>query len=137
MVRSTSRVCEFERVFQLSDTKTLARTRFTRFRMCAMTLLLNGSAGHHHHDDEPHEDYGGLHRDLLATGSQMSRRSALRMAAKVGMGASVLQLLGCSSSSDITGSENNVPGGSCPTRIPTETAGPYPAEAPMDRTSST
>ncbi|MGV3711109.1 MAG: dioxygenase [Gemmatimonas sp.] len=94
-----------------------------------MTLLLNRSAGQHHHDEEPHEDYGGLHRDLLATGSQMSRRHALRMAATVGMSASVLQLLGCSSS-DVTGTEtqNPTPGGSCPSRIPTETAGPYPGE---------
>lgn len=32
----------------------------------------------HHHD---HDDFGGLHRDLLATGAVMDRRGLFRMAA--------------------------------------------------------
>lgn len=97
-----------------------------------MTLYLNSSAGHHHHDEEPHEDYGGLHRDLAATGASMSRRNILRMAAKFGASAGVLQLLGCGSNSDLTGTtgggSTNTGTASCPSKIPTETAGPYPAE---------
>ena len=77
------------------------------------------------HDD--HDDYGGLHRDLLSTGAAMDRRRVLRLAA--GFGA--LQLLGCSGVTDPTdvddtnGNDGN-PTGTC-TRIPEETAGPYPA----------
>lgn len=81
---------------------------------------------HDHHASEPHEDYDGLHRDLIATGSMISRRHIMRMAASVGASAGVLQLLGCNRFTDLTGSEN--PGtGSC-SRIPTETAGPFPGD---------
>ena len=31
------------------------------------------------HDDD-HDDFGGLHRDLLATGAAMDRRGLLRLA---------------------------------------------------------
>lgn len=102
-----------------------------------MTLYLNSSAGHHgHHDhEEPHEDYGGLHRDLKATGATMSRRNILRMAAKFGASAGALQLLGCGGTSDITGTTGTSTDGTtntgttaCPSKIPTETAGPYPGE---------
>ena len=50
---------------------------------------------HHHRDD--HDDFGGLHRDLLATGAAMDRRGLLRLAARFGVGAGALQLLGCGS----------------------------------------
>jgi protocatechuate 3,4-dioxygenase beta subunit len=101
---------------------------------------------HHHHDDD-HDDMGGLHRDLRATGGAMDRRRVLRMAASWGAGLSVLDLLGCGSLADMTGAaEGTATGtgtstgtgagtaatggaaaGSC-TRIPEETAGPYPGD---------
>src|SRR5262245_14053966 len=49
-----------------------------------------------------HDDFGGLHRDLLATGSRMDRRSLFRLAARAGIGAGALQLLGCSNSATAT-----------------------------------
>ena len=96
-----------------------------------------------HHDDD-HDDHGGLHRDLLATGESIGRRRALRMAARwgAGFGASLgaLSLFGCAG--DVTGVSTDtgtgtstgatpstgVTGGACPTKIPEETAGPYPGE---------
>ena len=45
------------------------------------------------HDEDGHEDYGGLHRDLKATGASMDRRSALRIAGKLGAAFGALQLL--------------------------------------------
>lgn len=82
---------------------------------------------HAHDHAEPHEDYGGLHRDLVATGSMMSRRHILRMAASIGASAGVLQLLGCKSTTDLTGTHNPGGNGSC-SKTPTETAGPYPGD---------
>jgi protocatechuate 3,4-dioxygenase beta subunit len=73
---------------------------------------------------EPHDEFGGLHRDLLATGAALDRRKLLRVAARLGASFGALSLLGCSDSS--TGVDNN-PQGSC-TRIPQETAGPFPGE---------
>jgi protocatechuate 3,4-dioxygenase beta subunit len=74
-----------------------------------------------------HDDFGGLHRDLLATGSAMDRRKLLRVAAQFGVSLGALHLLGCGGSSvtatDTTGTGN----GSC-SRIPNETAGPFPGE---------
>jgi protocatechuate 3,4-dioxygenase beta subunit len=84
----------------------------------------------HHHDD--HDDFGGLHRDLSATGTAMGRRELLRYA----LGASALALLGCSDSTlgtDITdtgsetGTTTGTGSGAC-SRIPQETAGPYPGD---------
>lgn len=66
-----------------------------------------------------HEDFGGLLRDLRATGAAMGRRDLLRMAASLG----ALSLLGCGSS---TGPDDDG-NGDC-SRIPEETAGPYPGE---------
>ena len=51
---------------------------------------------HHHHGDD-HDDMGGLHRDLAATGAVMDRRGMLRLAARFGVGAGMLQMLGCGS----------------------------------------
>ena len=78
-----------------------------------------------HHDN--HDDFGGLHRDLRQTGAAMDRRKALRLAARFGMGLGALQLLGCG---DSTSDETTAPdslGGSC-TKVPEETAGPFPGE---------
>jgi protocatechuate 3,4-dioxygenase beta subunit len=95
---------------------------------------------HQHHDDD-HDDMGGLHRDLRATGAAMDRRRLLRMAAGWGAGLSVLNLFGCGSLADVTGttttdgtstgtstaSSGGTTAGSC-SKIPEETAGPYPAD---------
>ena len=48
---------------------------------------------HDHHDD-----FGGLHRDLVATGAVMDRRHLFRIAAKLGAGVGALQMLGCGGS---------------------------------------
>jgi protocatechuate 3,4-dioxygenase beta subunit len=82
----------------------------------------------HGHDD--HDEFGGLHRDLLATGAAMDRRQLLRVAAQFGASIGALGLFGCGASSptaaDTTGT--TTPGaGSC-SKIPTETAGPFPGE---------
>ena len=86
------------------------------------------SARHFHVDD--HDDMGGLHRDLLATGRTMDRRRVLQLAAQLGAGMGFLRLLGCSDSS-VAGSDNgtNTNTASCPTKIPEETAGPFPADS--------
>ena len=86
------------------------------------------SARHFHVDD--HDDMGGLHRDLLATGRTMDRRRVLQLAAQLGAGMGFLQLLGCSDSS-VAGIDNgtNTNTASCPTKIPEETAGPFPADS--------
>jgi protocatechuate 3,4-dioxygenase beta subunit len=85
---------------------------------------------HPHHDD--HDDFGGLHRDLTATGTAMARREMLR---RFAFGAGALALFGCSDSgtSAITGTDGTTGtttttgSGSC-SLIPTETAGPYPGD---------
>ena len=85
------------------------------------------------HDD--HDDFGGLHRDLLATGAAMDRRGILRLAARFGLGAGALQLLGCGGSSNPTSPSGTDTGtgtttgtGACMTKVPSETAGPYPGD---------
>lgn len=85
-----------------------------------------------HHD---HDDHGGLDRDLLATGMRIGRRGMLRMAAGLGVGLGSLHLLGCSSATDAsddastgTTTENPPTGSSTCSRIPEETAGPYPGD---------
>jgi protocatechuate 3,4-dioxygenase beta subunit len=88
------------------------------------------------HDD--HDDFGGLHRDLLATGAAMDRRGLLRLAARFGVAASALQLLGCGGSSPTSPSDTTTDtgtstgtgtgSGACNTRIPQETPGPYPGD---------
>jgi protocatechuate 3,4-dioxygenase beta subunit len=84
-----------------------------------------------HHDDH-HDDFGGLHRDLLQTGTTMDRRNALRYATRLGMGLGALQLFGCSSTSAtdtlVTDPTGGTTSGSC-SKIPEETAGPYPGDA--------
>ncbi len=82
---------------------------------------------------------GGLHRDLAATGAVMDRRGMLRLAARFGVGAGMLQMLGCGGSTPTspttsrTASETATPpsggttGSTC-SAIPQETAGPYPGD---------
>jgi protocatechuate 3,4-dioxygenase beta subunit len=79
----------------------------------------------HHHDD--HDDHGGLHRDLRSTGAAMDRRRLLRVAATLGASFTAMQLLGCSSSSLTDGDDDGDPVGTC-SRVPTETAGPFPGD---------
>ncbi len=83
----------------------------------------------HHDERDEHDDFGGLQRDLRATGTAMNRRGLLRMAAHLGLGMSAFQLLGCGSDSP-TSPETITSGGvnSACSRIPTETAGPFPAD---------
>ncbi|MCY1021090.1 intradiol ring-cleavage dioxygenase [Pyxidicoccus sp. MSG2] len=70
----------------------------------------------HEHD---HDD-GGLAQDLKLLGASMERRTLLRFA----LGASLLPLMGCGGSDSGTGTPGD---GSC-SKIPTETAGPYPGD---------
>jgi len=79
----------------------------------------------HHHDD--HDDFGGLHRDLTATGSAMGRRELLR---RFAFGAGTLALFGCgdSAAGALTGTGNETGSGGACSRIPTETAGPFPGD---------
>jgi protocatechuate 3,4-dioxygenase beta subunit len=95
----------------------------------------------HHHDD--HDDHGGLLRDLHATRVEMNRRGWLRMAARLGGAVGTLQLIGCggdspTSPSATTDASVTTPGAttttppasgtSCSTRVPEETAGPFPGD---------
>lgn len=82
---------------------------------------------HHHHEDD-HDDFGGLQRDLTATGTAMGRRDLFRIA----LGAGAVALFGCTDATGATdtggeGGGVDVGSGSC-TRIPQETAGPYPGD---------
>jgi protocatechuate 3,4-dioxygenase beta subunit len=72
---------------------------------------------------EQHDEFGGLHRDLLQTGATMDRRQLLRAAAKFGISIAGLQLLGCG---DSTGTDGN--GTQACAAIPNETAGPFPGD---------
>ena len=47
------------------------------------------------HHEEPHDDFGGLHRDLKAT---LDRRGLLRLGARFGAAFGALQLVGCGDS---------------------------------------
>ena len=75
---------------------------------------------HDHHDD-----FGGLQRDLRATHKAIDRRSLLRLAVGLGAGFGALDLLGCGSSSTSPSTSN----GACASRIPEETAGPFPGDS--------
>jgi protocatechuate 3,4-dioxygenase beta subunit len=84
-------------------------------------------------DHRVHDDFGGLHRDLLATGAAMNRRSLFRIAARFGSAVGALQLLGCGESptspTGATTAATTTPatGGTC-SLIPSETQGPYPGD---------
>jgi len=84
------------------------------------------------HDDD-HDDHGGLHRDLTATGSAMGRREVLR---RFAFGAGALALLGCGDAGTAlaAGADTTIDTGtgassnsSC-SKIPSETAGPFPGD---------
>jgi protocatechuate 3,4-dioxygenase beta subunit len=84
--------------------------------------------GHDYHDD-----FGGLHRDLVATRAAMDRRGLLRMAAGLGASLGLTQLIGCSNDTPTSPSETSAgtggsTGNSACSRIPEETAGPYPGD---------
>ena len=94
---------------------------------------------HHHDHRDDHDDMGGLHRDLAATGAVMDRRGMLRLAARFGVGAGMLQMLGCgggtptspttgSTAGDTTTPTSGGTSGSTCSAIPQETAGPYPGD---------
>lgn len=90
-------------------------------------FFLRGTQDESHHDD--HDDFGGLHRDLIATGAAMPRRRVLQMAAQAGAGLGLFRLLGCGSVTDsvsngTTDTTTNPVVTACPTKIPEETAGP-------------
>lgn len=70
-----------------------------------------------------HDDFGGLQRDLASTGVAFGRRRLLRLAA--GLGALRFLACGVSDADDLAGTEGG--DGAC-SRIPEETAGPYPGE---------
>lgn len=83
------------------------------------------------HDD--HDDFGGLHRDLKATGAAIDRRGLLRLAAGFGFGIGASSLFGCSNSTtspDTTssGTSSGATGTSACSRIPSETEGPFPGD---------
>ena len=95
----------------------------------------------HDHDEHGHDDHGGLHRDLLATGAVIGRRRWLRMAARLGGAVGTLQLVGCGGDSPTSPSATTTTSGATTTtttppttgsaacsRIPEETAGPYPGD---------
>ena len=95
-----------------------------------------------HHDDHDHDDHGGLHRDLVATGALIGRRRLLRLAAGFGAAAGTLQLVGCGGDSPTSPSATTTAPDATPTpttttpptssnacgRIPEETAGPFPGD---------
>jgi protocatechuate 3,4-dioxygenase beta subunit len=82
-----------------------------------------------HHDDSPHDDFGGLHRDLFATGAAIPRRRLLQLAAQAGAGVGLFRLLGCGGAADPINDVMRDPPLACPQRIPQETAGPFPADS--------
>ena len=85
------------------------------------------TAHHHHHDNhDDHDDFGGLQRDLLATGATMDRRNVLRLAAQFGAGLGFLQLMGCGDGTTAVDAGTNTNTSACPTKVPEETQGPYP-----------
>jgi len=79
-----------------------------------------------HHDE--HDEFGGLHRDLLQTGAAIDRRRALRLAMGFGASLSALQLIGCGGSTDSTGVVDPATTTGACSKVPEETAGPFPGE---------
>jgi protocatechuate 3,4-dioxygenase beta subunit len=80
-----------------------------------------------------HDDFGGLHRDLVATGAALvDRRGVLRLGARFGAALGALQLTGCGSSptapTTTTTTTTTPPATASCSRVPEETAGPYPGD---------
>ena len=71
-------------------------------------------------EHESHDEFGGLQRDLFATGAVMSRRRMLRLAASLGMSLGAFQLLEADESNAMASPRDCA-------QIPEETAGPFPA----------
>ena len=82
---------------------------------------------------------GGLQRDLAATGAVIDRRGMLRLAARFGVGAGMLQMLGCGGGTPTSPTTTSTTGGnttpanggttsSTCSAIPQETAGPFPGD---------
>ena len=98
-------------------------------------LLIDPHRTHDHHGD--HDDQGGLHRDLAETNVAMDRRGMLRLAARFGVAFGAIQLIGCGAdASALTGGDSTstaggttTTSGACPTKVPEETAGPYPGDS--------
>ncbi|MCU0648703.1 MAG: dioxygenase [Gemmatimonadaceae bacterium] len=76
-----------------------------------------------------HDDHGGLARDLAATRHALDRRTALRLAARAGLGFTALSVLGCAADASTAVDETTPPttNTTC-TRIPEEAAGPFPGD---------
>ena len=95
-----------------------------------------------HHDH--HDDFGGLHRDLAATGAAIDRRGLFRLAARIGGAVGAFHLIGCGDSptsptavsttatSTTTTTTTTPPTTTNPTsscsKIPEETQGPFPGD---------
>lgn len=91
-------------------------------------------------NDTHHDDFGGLHRDLQATGAAIDRRGVLRLGARFGAAIGALQLVGCSGGTPTSPTTTTTTATTAPaatttpgstatcSRIPQETAGPYPAD---------
>jgi protocatechuate 3,4-dioxygenase beta subunit len=81
-----------------------------------------------------HDDFGGLQRDLRATGEVMDRRKLFAMAARFGAAFTALQLTACGSSPTAASPSTGSTGGSTGTStgacavIPNETQGPFPGD---------
>ena len=91
-------------------------------------------------EHDGHDDFGGLHRDLRATGALIDRRGWLRLAAAFSGALGAVHLAGCSGDSPTspTATTPTAPAtttagtappssGSC-SRVPEETAGPFPGD---------
>src|SRR5580765_2104028 len=93
-----------------------------------------------HHDH--HDDFGGLHRDLAATGAAIDRRGLFRLAARIGGAVGAFHLIGCgdsptsptavsttaASTTTTTPPTTTNPTPSTCGRIPEETQGPFPGD---------
>lgn len=94
-------------------------------------------------EHDGHDDFGGLHRDLRATGEMIDRRGWLRMAAAFSGALGAVHLAGCSGDSPTSptattttpSTTNTTPTtGTTPpstttcARVPEETAGPFPGD---------
>ena len=62
-------------------------------------------------DHAEHDDFGGLHRDLIATGAAMDRRELFRIAARLGVGVSALSILGCGGDTETSPRSSSATGG--------------------------
>ena len=96
------------------------------------------AAGKVEMEHEEHDDFGGLQRDLLATGA-INRRGLFRLASRLGAAAAAVPLIHCGGSSPTSPTTTNTDtstgttgttgtGGTACSTVPQETAGPYPGD---------